>query len=156
MEQRRRLFHRRFPEVKISLYHLRLVYREAGIKKKQINIRKRINPNHKQKIREEAREALAQVTAAEEAGHRIIYIDEFCTTKSTIPRSDWSVRANYPSTDIKKYHRKTIASIAAISHERGLELIMNFEKSVDQDKFKAFMKRLRQVNPFRKIAMFCD
>ena len=53
---------------------------------------------------------------AKEEGYRIIYVDELCTTKSTILRSDWSALKQYPKTDIDSFHRKTVATIAAISN----------------------------------------
>ena len=58
------MMHRRFPEIKVSLYHLRLAYREAGIKKKQISIKKQLNAQHQARIRAEAREALARMQRA--------------------------------------------------------------------------------------------
>ena len=58
--------------------------------------------------------------------------------------------------DPREYHRKTIASIASISNQKGPELIMNFEKSVDRAKFIAFLKKLRQCNPFIPLALFLD
>ena len=35
-------------------------------------------------------------------------------------------------------------------------IICNYDKSVDKVKFISFLKKLRQVNPFRKLALFCD
>ena len=66
-----------------------------------------------------------------QAGHRIIYCDELCTTKSTIHKADWSAPRHYPKTDISQYHKKTVATIVGVSHERGVELVSNFDKSVD-------------------------
>ena len=75
---------------------------------------------------------------------RCIYIDEFMTTAATIQTHEWSLPKNYPVVDRKDYHRKTLASIVAISREAGTELITTFEKSVNQDKYIQFLKRLRQ------------
>ena len=84
LAERRCLFHRRHPEIKISKYHLRLTYYLAGIKKKQISIRKWVTPAHKKRIQEEARQARRELDHYEAEGRRIIYVDELCTTKSTI------------------------------------------------------------------------
>ena len=35
-------------------------------------------------------------------------------------------------------------------------MLCNYDKSVDREKFKDFLKKLRQMNPFRKLAIFCD
>ena len=51
------MFHRRFPETKISMYHLRLVYRQAGIKRKMIRMKKQVPTYLSDKINLEAKEA---------------------------------------------------------------------------------------------------
>ena len=71
-------------------------------------------------------------------------------------KTDWSARRVYPKTDIESFHRKTIATIAAISSEKGVEVVMNFDKSVNKECFVRFLKKLRQVNPYRRLALFMD
>ena len=148
------LFHRRFPEVKISRYYLRLAYQQAGIKKKAIRIKKQVSPQHQAKIHEEAAEALNGLEAARNEGERIVYLDELCTTKSTIQKSEWSARRHYPKTDVESYHSKTIATIATISEQKGVEYFQHYDKSVNQEKFCEFLKKLRQKFPFTPIALF--
>ena len=58
--------------------------------------------------------------------------------------------------DPREYHRKTIASVAAISSEKGAELILSFDKSINREKFISFLRKLRQCNPFVKLALFMD
>ena len=156
LQERRVLFHRMYPDIKISLYHLRLAYKEAGVKKKMIRIKKQVHERHRQRILEQTQDAKMGVEKAKADGYRVIYCDEMCTTKSTIPKTDWSARKTYPSTDVQAYHKKTIASIASVSHEKGLEMVRNYDKSVDQKKFVAFLKQLRQKEPFAKMAIFFD
>ena len=57
MEERRRLFHRQFPDMRITSYYLRLVYSKAGIKKKLIRQGKDTTPQLLERIREQAIEA---------------------------------------------------------------------------------------------------
>lgn len=63
---------------------------------------------------------------------------------------------DYLGVDHQQYHRKTLATIASISAENGVELVMTFEKSVNTEKFVQYLKRLRQQYPFRPLAIFCD
>ena len=81
LQERRRMFHRQNPECQISLYYLRLAYKEAGIKKKAIRIKKKIHPTHRTKINSEAHDALEDFDQAVGDGCRIIYCDELCTTR---------------------------------------------------------------------------
>ena len=46
--------------------------------------------------------------------------------------------------------------MVAISEKNGVDMIMNFEKSVNADKFVEFLTRLRQKYPFEKMALFMD
>ena len=115
-----------------------------------------MSPEHKAKIELEAKEALAQIKDATQRGDLILYLDEFCTTKMTIPWSDWSARKDYLSVDPKWYHRKTLATIVAVSRENGLELASSFDKSVNAEKFITYLKKVRQKHPFKKLSIFCD
>lgn len=93
---------------------------------------------------------------AREEGYKIIYLDELCTTKSTIPTHDWTPRNQPFQVDYKQYHQRTVATIAAVSKEKGVELVMNFERSVNVPKFIEFLRALRQQQPFAKVALFMD
>ena len=111
------MLHRQFPELKISLYHLRLAYRQAGIKKKAIRIKKSKPPQNEEKINQETKHAYMELMEARIEGHRIIYCDEMCTTRSTIQKAEWSARRSYPKAETRAFHKKTVATIAAISQE---------------------------------------
>ena len=54
LEARCRLFHRRFPDKKLTLYRLCKVYREHGIKKKKIKKTEIISTKKKKDIKEKA------------------------------------------------------------------------------------------------------
>jgi hypothetical protein len=69
---------------------LRKAYRKAGVKKKKIMRHKIISPDHKAKIRLEALGVKDILKQHMDEGYRIIYLDEFCTTKSTMPTHEWS------------------------------------------------------------------
>ena len=51
---------------------------------------------------------------------------------------------------------KPIACCAAVSERHGLDLLMMWEKSVNTDKFHAFLKRLRSKYQFRRICIYMD
>ena len=91
-----------------------------------------------------------------EEGYSIVYIDEFCTTKSTIPTHCWSLPRKPIQIDYKQFANKCLASVAAVSAEKGFELIMNFPKSINTLKYAKFLKALREKNKRRKMAIFCD
>ena len=101
-----------------------------------------INEEQRAKILEEAIQAKFNVNEALKDGYTIVYCDELCTTKATMPTHDYS-KINSPiKIDYKQFHKKTLATIAAISEINGVELIMSFDKSVNSDKFILFLKKL--------------
>jgi hypothetical protein len=73
-----------------------------------------------------------------------------------MPTHDWTPRNTTFNIDYKLYHKATIASIVAISAEHGVELTMNFPKSVNIPKFIQFLKALRAKRPKSKLAIFMD
>ena len=48
---------------------------------------------------------------------------------------------------MKHMNPKMIASIIGISREEGPEIIMNFERSVNIEKFRIFLLELRSLYP---------
>ena len=58
--------------------------------------------------------------------------------------------------DIKKAEIKATAVVATVSERRGVELTMQFEKSVNQKKFRDYLLKLRNLYPFRRIALVLD
>jgi hypothetical protein len=148
-------FHRQFPDKRITPYQLRKVYYQHGIKKKKILKTKIISAAHKLKINKEALIAKEHLIRFQERNYHIIYVDEFCITKSTIPTHDWTPRNATFEIDYKLYHKKTLASILSISKD-GPELIMTFEKSVTSEKFILFLRALRKKHPHKKLVLFFD
>ena len=49
-----------------------------------------------------------------------------------------------------------ISVLAAVSRERGIELVMNFPRSVNISKFKVFIEELRRINPFDSMMLIMD
>ena len=119
----------------MTVYYLRKIYREAGIRRKKIRKTKIVDQQQRARMKEQARVARDQLNALSENGHRIIYIDEICVTKSTIPTHEYSPRREPMEIDLKHFSNKTIAVIAGISATKGVEFAFTYEKSVNIEKF---------------------
>ena len=77
-------------------------------------------------------------------------------TKNTVSDRTWS-RARYPvKYDMRDINIKPIACAVAISEKYGLDLLMMYPKSVTNDRFHTFIKRLRAKYPFRRMCMYMD
>ena len=62
------------------------------IRNKKVRKRKTIVALQEPKILEEAREAKASLKEAKQLGYKIIYADEFCTTRNTLMTHSWSCK----------------------------------------------------------------
>ena len=70
----------------------------------------------------------------------ILYVDEMCTTVSTIPTHAYSLKNKPLELDRNQFQQKCVATIASISKENGVELVMHFPRSVDKPKFISWLK----------------
>ena len=58
--------------------------------------------------------------------------------------------------DLAKLEEPTLALLAGISKEKGIEHFQVFEFSVNVDRFIEYLTKLREANPEDKIALFMD
>ena len=89
-------------------------------------------------------------------GFRIIYIDETMITKSTIATHEWSNKNNNYKIDMKHYAKYTVAVMAGISKEYGLDIISTYDRSINIPKFKEFLQNLRDKYFFEDICIYMD
>ena len=93
---------------------------------------------------------------AEDDHKTVLWVDEICFTRSSNTERTWNRKYEPLKIDMKLNDQKTTAVVAAISAEKGVEMVMTFEQSVNQHKFKKFMLALRNKYPFRPMAIICD
>ena len=61
----------------------------------------------------------------------MIYIDETMITKSTVPTHEYSVKKDNVKIDMKSLNRETVAVLAGVSLEVGIDLVMTFPSSIN-------------------------
>ena len=76
--------------------------------------------------------------------------------KSTIPTHAYSLKNQPIMIDYNQFHARTIAVLAAISEERGVDLVMQFKDSINKEKFKIFLDNLRAKYFFDDICIYMD
>ena len=89
-------------------------------------------------------------------GYKIIQIDEMMVTVGTVPKTCWSAKRQSIKIDKKWINGQTIASIAAISSEKGVELVQYFKRSVDRYDFGKFLETLHEKQEDEKVCLFFD
>ena len=93
---------------------------------------------------------------AKKDGYRIIYIDETVFTRTTVPKTEYCLPQKNMTVDKGWINEPTMAVLSGISREKGQELFMLFEKSVNVEKFQEYLTQLRKENGDDKICIFMD
>ena len=109
-----------------------------------------------QAIAFQAAELAQDLQLALERGRKIIQLDEFVVTKHTWPTHAWTRQKENIPVDQSQAYNKTIAVILAVSRERGIELVDIYEKSINRQKFKLFLERLRAHNFYNDVTLVMD
>ena len=86
----------------------------------------------------------------------ILYLDEVVTSRQCIPTHEWTPCKAPLKLDLKQFSKSTIATIASISFQSGVELVMNFSRSVDAKKFIKYLVKLRNLHPDKKLVIYMD
>ena len=97
-----------------------------------------------------------ELTKARNAGYRLVYIDETMFTRKTCPVTEWARPKENMSVDVAKLDEPTLALLAGISKESGLEHFQIFDHSVNVDKFIEYLDNIRELNGETKICLFMD
>ena len=80
-----------------------------------------------------------QLTMARKDQYRIIYIDEKVLSRTTVPKSEWTLPHENVRVDQDKLKEPTLCLLSGISKERGQEHYQIFEDSVNITKFKNYL-----------------
>lgn len=72
-------------------------------------------------------------------GSKVVYIDECMFTRASVPKSEWCLRNRNLTISDKKLNEPTLALLAGISFEEGLEYCKIYKKSVNIPKFKDYL-----------------
>ena len=77
-------------------------------------------------------------------------------TWSTLPDTEWALPGENMRVDVATKDEPTLALLAGVSKEKGIEHFRIFEKSVNKEKFQEYVDGLRAANPDDKICIFMD
>ena len=86
----------------------------------------------------------------------MIWLDEIMFTKSTNTTHEWSKRKHNYSIPCESLGSKYTAVCAAISEGFGFELFTLYDEAVNHELFIAFIEKLVEINPGRRLALVMD
>ena len=156
LQARCMLYHRQFPERKISVTLLRKVYRLHGIRKKVIRWTKPIRPSKAKKYGKVLEELRQEVEAAEAEGYEVCYTDECMFSRKSVPKIEWAQRKTNLDVDMTLLNEPAYALLLAVSAERGVVCQKIYKKSVNIEKCLDWIQKLHEESPGRKLCLFWD
>ena len=110
---------------------LRRIYSIHKIKKKALKWYKRASQRDPVKEAQQLSTMKRLLTKAKNDGYRIVYLDEICFTRSTVPKTEYcTLNSNMPA-DLAHLNEPTLAVLSAISKEKGQEHFKVFDYSVN-------------------------
>ena len=127
-----------------------------GIKKKRIKYSKKVTEESQEEHRKETKKMVRQLERARKDGYRVVYIDETMFTRQSIPKKEYCLPHENVTVDKHKVNEKTLAVLAGVSKEKGMETYMIFENSVNVPKFREYLQKLRNDNGDDRICIFLD
>ena len=156
LEERAADFMRVFPSKRMSSSRLQRIYKEHKVRKKKVRITKILSRRQRLKLRKYIPVVQHEIAEFRNRGFRIIYLDEVMFTTRTMPTHEWSRKNTNVTISYDQFQQSAVAGIAAISAERGIDVVMLFKKSVNKDKFKIFLQEIRDKYPFEDLALYMD
>ena len=135
---------------------LRQVYRIHRIKKKKYRWYKVAKNMDEAAIRQDLGRMKRQLTMAKNDGYRFVYLDETMVTRKTVPDTEWARPKENVQLDLAQLDEPTLALLASISTEKGLEHYQIFHRSVDKKKFEEWLRGLKESSGADKVCLFMD
>ena len=89
-------------------------------------------------------------------GIPVIYVDETMFTKRAMMNEEYSRRYSNIHVEEKDVLTGYIAAIAAVSAERGLELVHTHSCPINEESFTEFIEDLHSRHDGKPIAVFMD
>jgi hypothetical protein len=125
------LFHRTYPEVKISPSYLAAIYKKHGIKRKTVRLVKTLPRYIAQKVPDKLIMMRSEVKAALADGRKLVFIDEAMFTTAGRITHAYSAKKTNITIDERINNVESLAVVGAVSREAGLDCYLIKPKSIN-------------------------
>jgi len=150
------MFHRAFPELKISASLLQRTYKKHGIKFKFIHRGKKIIDYSNQYYLNLFRDMYDALKVTRLRDRKLVWVDEAVFSFNTFGTRAWSSKYSSIQVQDAQARIKTMAFIAAISEDGGLEAWAIHPRSISTEQFVAFIEAISEKYGLQEFAMFMD
>ena len=150
------MFHRTFPEIKISATLLQTTYKRCGIKFKFIHRGKKVIDYTNQYYYDLFREMYDAVKVTQLRDVKLVWVDEAMFTFNTFSKRAWSAKHKSIEVNDADIRIKTMAFLGAISDDGGLEAYTIHPNSITTKEFIKFVEMLSSKFQGQEFAIFMD
>ena len=150
------MFHRTFPEIKVSASTIRRLYVKHGIRFKFIKRGKKDVDYTNQHYFNLFSEMYRAVRSARLQDKKLVWVDEAVFTFNTMSTRAWSAKHSRIEVKDADARVKTVALVAAISEEAGLEAFLLHPRSISTCEFLTFVQGLSDRFEGKEFCMFLD
>ena len=154
--QRTVMFHRTFPEIKISASLLWRTYKQRGVRFKFIHRGKKVIDYAIEYYYNLFREMYDAVKATRLRDVKLVWVDEAMFTFNTFSTKAWSARHQSVEVNDADIRIKTMAFLGAISDDGGLEAYTVHPKAITTKEFMEFVETLAAKFGGQEFAIFMD
>ena len=156
LQQRVVMFHRQFPELRISASLLLKTYKQHGIKFKFIKRGKKFIDFADPHYRDLFTQMHQALRATRHQDIKLFWVDEAVFTFNTFRKRAWAGKNQAISINDADYYVKAKALVCAINEDGGLEAYQIHEKALTSSDFAGFMHLLSDQAGGREFAIFMD
>lgn len=150
------LFHRRFPERRIKAATLGRLYRSLGIRYKKVRVSKIPRNTNVLSYMLKTSQCKRELEAAIKRGLPIVYCDETMFTKRTYASHDFGPKYVVNEVCEEAVYIGYVSAIAAVSADRGVDLVKTYNSSVNSEIFADFLDKLSKKRERQELALFMD
>lgn len=150
------MFHRQFPDTRISANSIRRLYKQNGIKFKFIARAKREVNFEVPYFRDWFYRMRSQLKDVEAKGLKLVFLDEAVFTFNTMATRAWFSAYDCLKLRDAETRIKTMALVAAISEDKGLEGYMLHPRSISSPQYIDFLETLSAMYDSKPFAIFLD
>nr|AAB42034.1 42 kDa 'D,D35E' transposase [Oxytricha trifallax] len=156
LDQRATMFHRQFPELKISAQSIANIYKRNGISYKGVNRIKRVIDFTLPFYNNNLNYIYNQMQRAITNDIKFIHADEAVFTFNTFIQKSWYKRHSNIEVYDQKVKVQTMAILGGISEDAGLETYVIHPRSIKTEQYIKFLEQLREKYPEQEIILFVD
>ena len=129
---------------------------KAGIKYKSVVVKKQIPPNSVERSQNQLNVAWRMLSGALNLGWRIAFCDELVFSRATNQKRDWALKYSNTRIDQTRAYTSYVSVIAAVSADRGVDLIQIEEGAVNIQSFLRYVQRLRPRHRGVPLLLYLD